>query len=81
MQKAFAKAKNVIDKEGKTPTFYIRSLVEMEDFISQVSSTPHCQPMHSALIMYYVILASSRAVAITTILCLLLAVGRQRSEG
>jgi len=37
LQKAFSKAKNVIEKEGKTPTFFVRCLVEMEDFISQVS--------------------------------------------
>lgn len=37
MQKAFAKAKSVIEKEGKTPTFYVRALVGMEDFITQVN--------------------------------------------
>ena len=36
LQKAFIKAKAVVEKEGTTPTFYIRALVEMEDFISQV---------------------------------------------
>lgn len=36
LQKAFVKSKSVIEKEGATPTFYIRTLVEMEDFISQV---------------------------------------------
>ncbi len=37
LQKAFIKARAVIEKEGATPTFYIRLLVDMEDFISQVS--------------------------------------------
>lgn len=36
LQKAFVKAKAVVEKEGTTPTFYIRALVEMEDFINQV---------------------------------------------
>ena len=36
LQKAFVKAKAVIEKEGKTPVFYTRALVEMEDFITQV---------------------------------------------
>ncbi len=33
------KAKTVVEKEGGTPTFYIRALVEMEDFITQVGET------------------------------------------
>lgn len=37
LQKAFNKAKGVVEKEGTIPTFYIRALVEMEDFIAQVS--------------------------------------------
>lgn len=36
LQKAFLKAKSVIEKEGKTPWFYIRSLVELEDFVKDV---------------------------------------------
>ena len=38
LQKAFVKAKNVVEKEGGTPTFYIRALVGMEDFVTQVST-------------------------------------------
>ncbi|KAG8171121.1 hypothetical protein JTE90_015573 [Oedothorax gibbosus] len=40
LTRAFVKAKNVIDKEegGKVPTFYIRTLVELEDFISEKKS-------------------------------------------
>lgn len=39
MTRAFTKAKPVIDKEenGVTPKFYIRCLVELEDFITDVS--------------------------------------------
>ena len=36
LQKAFAKAKSVVEKEGATPKFYIRSLVELEDFVKEV---------------------------------------------
>ena len=36
LQKAFAKAKTVVEKEGATPRFYIRSLVELEDFVKEV---------------------------------------------
>ena len=36
LQKAFAKAKSVVEKEGATPRFYIRSLVELEDFVKEV---------------------------------------------
>lgn len=37
LTQAFTKAKPVIDKEdgGKVPTFYIRILAEIEDFISE----------------------------------------------
>jgi len=37
LQKAFQKAKPVVEKEGVTPWFYIRSLVELEDFVKDVS--------------------------------------------
>ena len=37
LQKAFNKAKSVVEKEGGTPTFYIRALVGIEDFVTQVS--------------------------------------------
>ena len=37
LQKAFHKAKTVIDKEPETPRFYIRALMELEDFIKDVS--------------------------------------------
>lgn len=37
LQKAFAKAKTVVEKEGATPRFYIRSLVELEDFVKTVT--------------------------------------------
>jgi hypothetical protein len=36
LQKAFSKAKTVVEKEGATPRFYIRSLVELEDFVKEV---------------------------------------------
>ena len=36
LQKAFQKAKPVVEKEGTTPWFYIRSLVELEDFVRDV---------------------------------------------
>ena len=36
LQKAFQKAKPVVEKEGVTPWFYIRSLVELEDFVKDV---------------------------------------------
>ena len=38
LQKAFAKAKSVVEKEGSTPKFYIRSLVELEDFVKEVGT-------------------------------------------
>ena len=38
LQKAFQKAKTVIVKEGTTPIFYVRTLVQLEDFIQSVSS-------------------------------------------
>lgn len=40
MTRAFTKAKPVIDKEenGVTPKFYMRCLVELEDFITDVST-------------------------------------------
>lgn len=37
LQKVFQKAKVVIDKEPETPRFYIRALVELEDFVKDVS--------------------------------------------
>ena len=38
LSRAFQKAKNVIDKEesGTTPNFYVKCLVELEDFINEV---------------------------------------------
>ena len=38
LSKAFIKAKNVIDKEesGQTPKFYIKCLIELEDFVNEV---------------------------------------------
>ena len=44
LQKAFAKAKSVVEKEGATPRFYIRSLVELEDFVKEVGKLhiSHC---------------------------------------
>ena len=36
LQKTFLKAKAVIDKEQETPTFYARSLTELEDFVKEV---------------------------------------------
>ena len=33
--KAYVKAKKVVDKEG-IPRFYIRNLVELEDFVTEV---------------------------------------------
>ena len=36
LQKAFQKAKPVVEKEGTTPWFYVRSLVELEDFVKDV---------------------------------------------
>lgn len=40
LTRAFIKARPVIDKEenGNIPKFYIRCLVELEDFITDVSS-------------------------------------------
>ena len=38
LQKAFQKAKSVIEKEGTTPVFYVRTLVELEDFVQGVST-------------------------------------------
>jgi len=40
LQKAFVKSKAVVEKEGGTPTFYIRALVEMEDFVTEVRCCP-----------------------------------------
>ncbi len=37
LQKVFLKAKAVIDKEPETPRFYIRALMELEDFVKEVS--------------------------------------------
>ena len=36
LQKAFTKAKSVVEKEGSTPVFYIRTLTELEDFVMGV---------------------------------------------
>ena len=36
LQKAFSKAKSVVEKEGATPKFYIRALVDLEDFVKEV---------------------------------------------
>ena len=36
LQKAYGKAKNVVEQEGGPPKFYISALVEMEDFIQKV---------------------------------------------
>ena len=33
LQKAFQKAKSVVEKEGSTPVFYIRTLTQLEDFV------------------------------------------------
>ena len=41
LQKAFSKAKTVVEKEGATPRFYIRSLVELEDFVKEVCVCRH----------------------------------------
>ena len=47
LQKAFQKAKSVVEKEGGTPTFYIRTLVELEDFVQNVSDLQlHLVHMH-----------------------------------
>ena len=35
LTKAFDKAKKVVDKEG-IPRFYIKTLVELEDFVAEV---------------------------------------------
>lgn len=35
LTKAFEKARKVVDKEG-VPRFYIKTLVELEDFINEV---------------------------------------------
>ena len=42
LTKAFDKAKKVVDAEGK-PRFYLKCLVELEDFVSEVllSFQPH----------------------------------------
>ena len=37
LQKAFQKAKSVVEKEGATPIFYVRTLVELEDYVQGVS--------------------------------------------
>ncbi len=37
LQKVFLKAKVVIDKEPETPRFYIRALMELEDFVKEAS--------------------------------------------
>lgn len=39
--KAFEKARKVVDKEG-IPRFYVRCLVELEDFVNEVSLYPVC---------------------------------------
>lgn len=35
--RAFLKSKNIVDKEG-VPSFYIRLLADLEDYLNQVSS-------------------------------------------
>ncbi len=40
----------MVEKEGSTPTFYIRALVEMEDFISQVKQD--CNPVDDVLSIF-----------------------------
>ena len=37
LQKAFQKAKSVVEKEGATPLFYVRTLIELEDYVMGVS--------------------------------------------
>ena len=37
LQKVFLKAKAVIDKELETPRFFIRALMELEDYVKDVS--------------------------------------------
>ena len=36
MSRSYAKGKNVLDVDGRPPRFYIRSLVECEDFVIEV---------------------------------------------
>ena len=36
LQKGFLKAKVVVQKEGETPRFYLRSLTDLEDFVKDV---------------------------------------------
>ena len=36
LQKVFQKSKTVIEKEGGAPRFYLRSLIELEEFIKDV---------------------------------------------
>ncbi len=38
LNKAFQKAKKVVEREGNIPRFYIRTLAELEDFVNEVSS-------------------------------------------
>ncbi len=36
LNKAFQKAKKVVEREGNIPRFYIRTLAELEDFVNEV---------------------------------------------
>ena len=51
LQKAFAKAKTVVEKEGATPRFYIRSLVELEDFVKEVVCVCVCNCIANIVFM------------------------------
>ena len=42
LQKGFLKAKAVVQKEGGTPRFYLRSLTELEDFVKDVRALCSC---------------------------------------
>ena len=39
MVKAFEKARKVIEKEGSTPRFYTRYIVELDDYVTKVLQT------------------------------------------
>ena len=74
LQKAFAKAKSVVEKEGATPKFYIRSLVELEDFVKEVTYT--CIYMHVRMIVRYVYVTTPyHPYYVCTVM------GRQRCQG
>lgn len=36
LQKAFLKSRNILDQDGGTPKFFIKAIVELEDFVQQV---------------------------------------------